>query len=152
MTQPPELLSVFDVAKRLNLHVKTVRGYVRDGRLKAVRIGKQYRITRADLEAFTGMPVPLTESERAKRRRSVEVSCVVGCDAISPESSRRLETALEAIAHRGGDVGEPLRAQTIYDESIGHLKVTLFGGVNSTAAALNVIGAVLENEHEQATD
>jgi excisionase family DNA binding protein len=30
------------------LHVRTVRKYVRDGRLKAVRIGKQYRIARDD--------------------------------------------------------------------------------------------------------
>jgi excisionase family DNA binding protein len=145
MTQPPELLSVFDVANRLNLHVKTVRGYVRDGRLKAVRIGKQYRIARADLEAFTGMPLPMSDSERARRRRGVEVSCVVGCDAISPDVSSRLESALKAFAHRGGDVGQPLRAETIYDGSIGHLKVMLFGGVNSTAAALNLIGGVLEN-------
>jgi excisionase family DNA binding protein len=146
MNQPPELLSVFDVAKRLNLHAKTVRGYVRDGRLKAVRIGKQYRIARSDLESFTGMPLPLTDSERANRRREVTVSCVVGCDAISPESSSRLENALKAFAHRGADVGEALRAETIYDERIGHLKVTLFGGVNGTAAALNLIGAVLENQ------
>jgi excisionase family DNA binding protein len=144
MTQPPELLSVFDIAKRLNLHVKTVRGYVRDGRLKAVRIGKQYRIRRADLEEFTGLPLPLTESERAKRRREVSVSCVVGIDAISPESSGRVESSLKAFAHRDGDVGEALRAEAIYDQDIGHLKVTLFGGVNSTAAALNLIGALIE--------
>ena len=144
MNQAPELLSVFDVAQRLNLHVKTVRGYVREGRLKAVRIGKQYRISRSDLEAFTGMPLPLSESERAQRRRGVEVSCVIGCDAISPEASSRLENALKAFAHRGADVGEPLRAETIYDRNIGHLKVMLFGGVNGTAAALNLIGAVLE--------
>lgn len=144
MTQAPDLLSVFDIAKRLNLHVKTVRGYVRDGRLKAVRIGKQYRIRRADLEEFTGLPLPLTESERAKRRREVSVSCVVGIDAISPEASTRLESSLEAFAHREGDVAEPLRADTMYDQDIGHLKVTLFGGVNSTAAALKLIAALLE--------
>jgi len=54
MSQP---YSVDQVASLLGLHVKTVRGYVRDGRLKAVRIGKQYRITREDLEAFAGQPV-----------------------------------------------------------------------------------------------
>ena len=60
MNQTQELLSVFDIAKRLKLHVKTVRNYVREGRLKAVRVGKQYRISRADVEAFTGFPLPLT--------------------------------------------------------------------------------------------
>lgn len=144
MSRPPELLSIFDVAKRLNLHAKTVRGYVRDGRLKAVRIGKQYRIARSDLEAFTGMPLPLTDSERAGRRRQVTVSCAVDCDAVSPESSSRLESALEAFSHRDDEVGGPLRAEAIYDRNIGRLKVILFGGVNSTAAALNLIGAALD--------
>jgi len=144
MTQAPDLLSVFDIAKRLKLHVKTVRGYVRDGRLKAVRIGKQYRIARVDLEAFTGVPLPLTDSERAKRQRGVEVSCVVGVDAISPEASRSIEVSLAAFVRREGSSEEPLRADTIYDQDVGHLKVTLFGGPNSTAAGLKLIAALLE--------
>jgi len=143
--QPPELLSVFEIAKRLDLHVKTVRNYVREGRLKAVRIGKQYRISRADVEAFTGFPLPLTDSERARRQREVGVSCVVRVDAISPEASRKLETTLAAFAHRDDRLGEePLRVDTIYDQGIGHLQVMLFGGVNSTASALKLIAAVLE--------
>ncbi|MGW4164133.1 helix-turn-helix domain-containing protein, partial [Streptomyces sp. NPDC004788] len=52
-----ELYTVEQVADLLGLHVKTVRGYVRDGRLRATRVGRQYRITRADLEEFTGVPV-----------------------------------------------------------------------------------------------
>ena len=35
------LYSAEQVAGMLNLHVKTVRRYVRDGRLKAKRIGKE---------------------------------------------------------------------------------------------------------------
>jgi len=61
------------------LHVRTVRNYVREGRLKAVRIGKQYRIAREDLDAFTG-----TES-KVRRTRHVEVSSIVEIDAISRE-------------------------------------------------------------------
>ena len=52
-----QLYSVERVAALLNLHVKTVRSYVRTGRLKAKRIGKQYRITRSDLEEFAGTSV-----------------------------------------------------------------------------------------------
>ena len=144
MNHTPDLLSVFDVANRLKLHVKTVRGYVRDGRLKAVRIGKQYRIARADLEALTGVPLHLTDSERARRQRAVEVSCVVGIDAISPETSKSIETSLAAFVRREGSSEEPLRADTIYDQDVGHLKVTLFGGANSTAAGLKLIAALLE--------
>jgi len=56
---PQDLYSVERVADLLNLHVRTVRNYVREGRLKAVRIGKQYRIAREDLEAMTGRPAKI---------------------------------------------------------------------------------------------
>lgn len=48
-----EMYSVEQVAEQLGLHVRTVRGYIRSGRLKAVRIGKQYRIARSDLAELT---------------------------------------------------------------------------------------------------
>ncbi len=63
MTQ--ELYSVEQVAERLGLHVRTVRNYVRDGRLKAVRIGKQYRIAREDLDALTGQKAAASGRNRA---------------------------------------------------------------------------------------
>src|SRR5262245_39453533 len=144
MAEQQELLSVFEIAKRLKLHVKTVRNYVRDGRLKAVRIGKQYRIARADVEAFTGFPLPLTDGERARRQRDVGVSSIVRIDAISPEATKKVEASLNAFAHRERIGEEPLRVDTIYDQSIGHLQIMLFGGVNSTASALKLVAALLE--------
>jgi len=144
MTESQELLSVFEIAKRLKLHVKTVRNYVREGRLKAVRIGKQYRIARADLEAFTGLPLPLTDSERAKRHREVAASCVVEIDAISPESSTQLESALKAFAHRAEGSEDHVRVEAIYDQDIGHLKLMLFGGAAGMASALMLIVALLK--------
>jgi excisionase family DNA binding protein len=144
MHRAEELLSIFEVAKRLKLHVKTVRNYVRDGRLKAVRIGKQYRLARADVEAFTGLPLPLTDGERARRQRAIAASCVVRIDAISPEESTELAASLDALARRDSSGEEALRIDTIYDKDIGHLQVTLFGGVDGTAGALKLIAAVTE--------
>ncbi|HWK53992.1 MAG TPA: helix-turn-helix domain-containing protein [Hyphomicrobiales bacterium] len=143
MTDSQDLLSIFDIAKRLGLHVKTVRNYVREGRLKAVRIGKQYRVARADLEAFTGFPLPLTNSERARRQRRVDAACVVEIDAISPESAGDIESALKALAHRA-ETGDDLRIDTLYDREIGHLKVMLFGGAAGAASALMLITALLK--------
>ena len=140
-----DLLSIFEIAERLNLHVKTVRNYVREGRLKAIRIGKQYRISRADLEAFTGHPVPLTKSESAKRHRHVDVSSVVQIDAISPELAAQLENSLTAFTHGRAQAAAPLRIQAIYDRHVGHIKIVLFGDANDTAAALKLMTALLGN-------
>jgi excisionase family DNA binding protein len=140
-----DLFSIFDVASRLNLHVKTVRNYVREGRLKATRIGKQYRIARADLEAFTGHPVGPTEREIAKRHRHVEVTSVVQIDAISPEQSAQLASSLSALVNGRKQGEQPLRVDTMYDRHSGRMKIVVFGGPAGTGAALKLTTAVLES-------
>src|SRR6266480_1859568 len=85
-----ELYSVEQVAERLNLHVRTVRNYVREGRLKAVRIGKQYRIARENLEALTGRSASAFEREPVRRHRHVEVSSIIEIDAVSPVTASRV--------------------------------------------------------------
>ncbi len=131
-----QLYSIFDVAERLGLHVKTVRGYVQDGRLKATRIGKQYRIQRDDLEAFTGGKVPPLARETARRSRHVEVSSIVEIDAIDDESATRLSETLKS--------SEALRIDTIYDEERARLKIIISGGAEATAIALRTIAFMAE--------
>jgi excisionase family DNA binding protein len=132
-----ELYSVEQVAERLGLHVKTVRSYVREGRLKAVRIGKQYRIAREDLEALTGRPEPPPEPIR--RERHVEVSSIVEIDAISLESANRLTVAMMGVA-RG------IRVEAIYNRERGHMKIVLVGSMEQNAAYFKLITAILESE------
>jgi excisionase family DNA binding protein len=143
---PKELFTADEVAERLGLHVRTVRNYVRDGRLNAVRIGKQYRITRADLEAFTGQPAEPDLRETVARHRRAGVSSVVEIDAISRDGASRLSTMLTtATAHRReGD--EQLRLQTIYDEQRGHLKIIVLGSLTTSADIFALISAVIEEQ------
>jgi excisionase family DNA binding protein len=142
MSQP---YSVGQVADLLGLHVKTVRGYVRDGRLKAVRIGKQYRITREELEAFTGHPVQPPARETARRTRHVEVSSVVQVDAISPDAVRRLANTLMAAVAVRPDGAERLRLQTVYDEERASLKIIVIGGLDDSAGILRLVNTLLED-------
>lgn len=70
------------------------------------RIGKEYRVTRADLEAFAG------GNERAQapvsRNRQVIASNIVDIDAIGPEDSHRITTMVMASLNaRKGRTGFP---------------------------------------------
>lgn len=134
-----ELYSVEQVAERLGLHVRTVRNYVRDGRLKAVRIGKQYRITRADLESFTGGAVPASPRESASLSRRTEVTSVVQVDAIDPDAVRRLANTLIAAVSGRRDGGPALRVETVYDEERAQLKIIILGGPATVAELLRMI-------------
>jgi excisionase family DNA binding protein len=133
-----ELYSVEQVAERLGLHVRTVRHYVREGRLKAVRIGKQYRIAREDLEALTGLPAVALDPEPVPRHRHVEISSIVEIDAIGPDTAIRITNGLLAVA-------SGLRVESIYNEVRAHLKVIITGSLSATVGMLQLLTAYLEN-------
>ncbi|GII31540.1 helix-turn-helix domain-containing protein [Planotetraspora mira] len=139
---PDQLYSVDQVADLLGLHVKTVRGYVRDGRLKAVRIGRQYRIAREDLEAFTGHPVPKPAREDAPRHRRTEVTSVVQIDAVDRATMNRLSTLVTASVAHPRD-GERVHVEIVYDEERAGLKIILLGGLDTTADLLKIIDVIV---------
>jgi excisionase family DNA binding protein len=131
-----ELYSIEQVADLLGLHVKTVRAYVHDGRLKARRIGKQYRVLRSDLEALTGTDA------MSRRTHHIEVSSMVLIDAASPEVAHRVTTTLTATlkAQRGSDT--PARVDTVYDETRARLKVIISASAETTSQLLAMIPVI----------
>jgi len=132
-----EFYSLEQVAERLGLHVRTVRAYVRDGRLKAVRIGKQYRVSPADLEALTGRQMP-------RRKRHCEVSSIVTVDALPQELAERVVTSLTASAKSRDEADQRLRIDTIYDEERASLKVIITGGIATTTSLLKFVDVLLQ--------
>ena len=127
-----EWYSLDDVADRLGLHVRTVRNYVRDGRLGAVRIGKQYRVSEADLRALTG------GSGGPARPLRIEATSVLDVDGIGPAAAERLEALIRGLpkgprAPHVEVVREPDR-----------LKVIAVGSVEANAELLRFAGAMAE--------
>lgn len=139
-----ELYSVEQVAERLGLHVRTVRNYVREGKLAAVRIGKQYRIAREDLEAFTGRPVAAPPRESARRHRHIEVSSIVEIDAIDAHTASRVATMLMGASANRSHGDAPLRIETVYDEERARMKIIILGGLLDSAKLLEFVHSVVE--------
>jgi excisionase family DNA binding protein len=135
------MYSLEQIAERLGLHVRTVRGYVRSGRLKAVRIGKQYRVRREDLEAIAG---PMLEAEAIPRHRHVEVSSFVQIDAVSKDSAARIINHLSGAAKAPRGDGSPLRIETVHDEERSCIKVIVMGSLPAAADVFRLLGVILE--------
>jgi excisionase family DNA binding protein len=144
---PPakHLYTVDEVADRLNLHVKTIRRYIQEGRLKARRIGKEYRITRGDLDEFAGGAV--APEEPVARTRHVTATTIVDIDAISTSDSERLTTLVMGGMNARKGEGDYPRVDTIYFVATGRLRITITAGLELTASLLRVINAVLEDNH-----
>lgn len=141
MSNNRALLSAEEVAENLGLHVRTIRRYIREGRLKGFKVGKAYRIAAQDLAALTGQPAK-AEMAPVARRRHIETSVMVQIDAIDASGAMRVANALGGAA-KGRDkfTDIPLRVETIYDESRGRLKVIATGSLATAVGLLQVIEA-----------
>lgn len=141
--EPQTLYSPEQVAERLGLHVRTIRNYVREGRLHAVRIGKQYRIAPGDLAKLTGQPASAFQSEPSRDQMRSEVSSIIDIDAIAPEIADRLTALLVGAAHGRGKRDTASRVQAIYDRDRMHMKIILVGTLQDNASYFSLIQGLL---------
>jgi excisionase family DNA binding protein len=133
------LLSVDDVAETLGIHVRTVRRYLREGRLKGFKVGKSYRIAAQDLAVLTGQPAQAPAAS-VPRRRHIETSILVQIDAIDPEGAMRVMTALGGAAKgRDKHADIPLRVDTVYDPARARLKVIANGSLATATGLLQLL-------------
>lgn len=75
-----EFLTSKDIARALGYHIQTVRRYLREGIIPAIRLKGEYRVRREDFDRFleerklAHAPIPpfLRDRARAKLRRPKE--------------------------------------------------------------------------------
>jgi excisionase family DNA binding protein len=141
-----QLFTVEQVAQSLNLHVRTIRNYVAAGKLKATRIGKQYRIARSDLDAFTGGPSPSVEGRKVGVYARTDATCVVQIDAITRDSADRLSGALIGAAKAPRASGALMNVSAAYDEVRDSLRVVIMSGdLRAAADLMSMVDAILRH-------
>lgn len=131
-------LTAEQAAERLSLHPKTVRRFIREGRLKATRIGKAYRILKSDLAEFAGGS-PGGGTEPVAR-----VTSVVDIDNVDSETAQRLARFFPGALYSRDPRPDPISLQVLYDPERQQLKVMLAGSPSRVAAYLAHIELTLE--------
>jgi excisionase family DNA binding protein len=137
-----DLFTPEQVATKLGLHVKTVRRYIRDGELKAVKVGKRYRVTATALEEFSGVPL---QSGATAQRPFAEASAIVSIDELTREAADRLTTLVVGVAQGRRDTNDPLRVEATYYPDRKRLKVVCSGEIVTITHMLALINTLLEN-------
>lgn len=133
-----EVYTVEQFAERLKLHPKTVLRFIREGRLRAVRVGKSYRILRSDLEAMTGA----RRQDRAEP--ALRVTSIADMADVSPELAQRLARQLPAARMSQAAHPESMSLDVVYDPARRHLKVVIVGSATDTATMLQLVQVLAE--------
>jgi len=136
--------TVEQIAQMLQMHPKTVQRYIREGKLRAVKVGKGWRISGHDLSVFTES-VPAQNGETP----TAVVSCVADIYAANQADAIRITNTLSAgLTSKPTQLGKS-SMQTQYIPEEQKLRITLYGSARIVAIMLDAI-AMLTEEPEEA--
>ena len=130
--------TVEDVATRLGLHPRTVHRMIREGRLRATRIGKSYRVLPADLDAFVGVEsagVPTLPP------RATSIVDVPGVDAVAVD---RLVAVTQGLWLSRGQGDGAMSFTATYDAPYRQLRFVVVGSPADVGAWMESVAHVLE--------
>ncbi|MGE6698061.1 helix-turn-helix domain-containing protein [Hyphomonas sp. NPDC076900] len=132
-----KLFSVEAAAERLQLHTRTILRFIREGRLKATKIGKQYRILGSDLDALAGISV-------SEAGPSARVTAVVDVPDVDERLLQRMTASLMGAVAVPNPQGDPLSVNLAHDPVRRTLKVIAVGSPNDVAGLLGLVDICLE--------
>ena len=131
-----EIYTVEQFAERLKLHPKTVLRFIREGRLRAVKVGKSYRILRSELEAMTGVIQPRGPAASAR------VTSILDLPDVGPELAQRMARQVPAVRIAQEAHPDPMSLDVAYDPARRHLKIVIVGSIDDTAVMLKMVQVI----------
>ena len=140
------------VAEILNLHPKTVRRFIRQGKLKARKIGKQWRVLESDLQFFLGHENPAaTEDDtlssgsiNEEAKQKIQVSAIVDIYVNNKDESIRIANSIFAALNCKDPEYGNTRCDHIYFEDEGKARFILWGGIKFIRDLLTCLSKITE--------
>ena len=144
-----QFYTVEQISKFLNIHPKTVQRYIREGKLRAAKIGKSWRVSGHDLSLFTEENGTDFTDKIASEERS-KASAVIDIKVYRKEEADRIINSLTAAMNvKPREYGEASMF-TQYLEADNQVRLTLFGNVSFLAAVFSVVELFLKQYEEEA--
>ncbi|HEV7386458.1 MAG TPA: helix-turn-helix domain-containing protein, partial [Phenylobacterium sp.] len=138
----------------LKLHPKTVLRFIHEGRVRAVKVGKSYRILRTEMEAMTGVTLGAyrvahdtggATLEPREGPSGIRVTSIVDLPNIGAETAQRLGRVLPAARMGREGHPDPMNLDVIYDPATRILKVLIVGSPIDTATMLKMVQVLSES-------
>lgn len=146
--------TVDQVSQMLNIHPKTVRKYIREGDLRATKVGKQWRITGHDLSLFTevGENAIFQDNDEISNCLSnpqrISVSAVIEILVRDRDEVDRISSTLLAIMNSKDAAYGKSSIKTQFIEKENKLRVMLWGTVHFVETLLSCIPVLVDKNDD----
>ncbi|HOO33118.1 MAG TPA: helix-turn-helix domain-containing protein [Thermotogota bacterium] len=135
-------MTVDEISEKLKMHPKTIQRYIRDGRIKARKIGKSWYISYEDYLRFTG------EEDRREKvipvPKKVSVSTVIDILVNDIDESMRIANTLSAVMNNKDPKygSSTMTSQYIQPES--KIRIMLWGTIEFIQDMLDSISMLTQ--------
>lgn len=139
--------TVEQAAELLKMHIKTVQRYIREGKLRANKVGKSWRITGHDLSIFAEGTQEHAKSPQPLENQPLErvmISAVADIQATGREDAIRIMNTLTAVMNvKPPEYGvSSLTVQ--YLEPERKIRIMLWGNLSFMDAMISYIAVLTE--------
>jgi excisionase family DNA binding protein len=146
-----DIYTVDQVAQILEMHPRTIRRYIRDGRLKATKVGGEWRIKGMDLNGLMNGNVNeiikeskndvigFVEGRYSELDSKVQVCTVIDYYVDSPEEAGPMSQALVSLMNSGDPDQMKAKFQYVYDQEEKKARFILWGNPKFLAKMLTVV-------------
>ena len=147
-----KLYSVEDIAQMVGMTSRTIRNYLKDSKLKGVKVGGQWRFTQADIDALFNSEASV---KATKAKTDDDVADFLDgntCNNISAELCSIFDIVCERsyaadlaerinneIEDMYGDFDGGVKFSYVYDEDAGKARYTMRGGLDMVASLVKLI-------------
>ena len=150
--------TIDQIAEILGMHHKTIRKFITEGKLRANKVGKQWRISGHDLSLFmedNNVNIKSNnklESEKIEfsngdidsnnRTSKINVSTVIDINEVDIDEHRRISNTILALMNSKDSKMSNSTINIKYYKSDKNLKVMLWGNVKFTNEMLDFISTI----------
>ncbi len=152
--------TVDQIAEILGMHHKTIRKFITEGKLRANKVGKQWRISGHDLSNFMEnnnvkiinktevdnekIEFSTSEIDISDRLNKINISTVVDINEINMDEYRRISNMLLAVLNSRDSKLSNSTINIKYYQKENNLKVMLWGDIEFTKEMLDFISILTQ--------
>ena len=136
--------TVDQISSMLNIHPKTIQRYIREGKLRAAKIGKGWRVTGHDLSIFIENDRQEKPASGKRSERNSIASSVIDIDVNGKEDAIRIMNTLSASLNSKPPEYGRSSMQSQYIERENMVRITLWGGIRFMAIMMDTVTALTE--------
>ena len=147
--------SVEEISRILDLHPKTVRRFIREGKIKAKKIGRSWKIHHNDLRAYAHAELKKPEQKSANyadsdMKERVRVSAVVEIQEKESEEASRISNSLIALLNSKDPSWGNVRYDLIYHPEEGKARFVLYGTPAFISTIMKFFEIIQQQDREEA--